>query len=143
MLLSERAKLEMNIKDDQTSSVKRKKVLYIEDDSINIQFMKDIFSEFLPFDFISAMNAEDGIALAQEQRPNLILMDINMGDMGGYEALEIMKNDADLADVSVIAISGDTMPEHIEKALAAGFTDYISKPFSMMPFVEAIKRHLS
>lgn len=133
----------MNIRDDQASCEKRQKVLYIEDDSINIQFMKDIFSELLPFDFISAMNAEDGITLAQEQRPNLILMDINMDGMDGYEALEVMKNDAGLADVSVIAISGDTMPEHIEKALAAGFTDYISKPFSIMPFIEAIKRHLS
>lgn len=133
----------MNISDNQTSSEKRQKVLYIEDDSINIQFMQDIFSEFLPFDFISAMTAEDGIALAQEQKPSLILMDINMDGMGGYEALEIMKNDAGLADVSVIAISGDAMPEHIEKALAAGFTDYISKPFSMMPFIETIKQHLS
>lgn len=133
----------MSIRDNQTSSEKRQKVLYIEDDSINVQFMKDIFSEFLPFDFISAMNAEDGITLAQEQRPDLILMDINMDGMGGYEALEVMKNDAGLADVSVIAISGDTLPEHIEKALAAGFTDYISKPFSMMPFIETIKQHLS
>jgi len=133
----------MDTRDNQTSSEKRQKVLYIEDDSINIQFMKDIFSEFLPFDFISAMNAEDGIALAQEQRPDLILMDINMDDMDGYEALEVMKNDAGLADVSVIAISGDTLPEHIEKALAAGFSDYISKPFSMMPFIETIKEHLS
>ena len=105
--------------------------------------MKDIFSEFLPFDFISAMNAEDGIVLAQEQCPDLILMDINMNGMGGYEALEIMKNDEGLADVPVIAISGDIMPEHIEKAIAAGFTDYISKPFSMMPFIETIKRHVS
>lgn len=133
----------MNIRDNQVSSEKRLKVLYIEDDSNNIQFMKDIFSEFLPFDFISAMNAEDGITLAQEQKPNLILMDINMDGMDGYDALDVMKNDTGLAEVSVIAISGDSMPEHIEKALAAGFADYISKPFSMMPFIETIKQHLS
>jgi CheY-like chemotaxis protein len=129
--------------DNSTSVETRCTVLYIEDDLVNIKLMLDIFSEFLPYDFISATNAEDGISMAKEHEPNLILMDINMAGMGGYQALAVMKDDAELEKIPVIAISGDTMPEHLEKALAAGFIDYIFKPFNIMEFVETIKQHLS
>lgn len=128
---------------NEASDERKLKVLYIEDDSNNIRFMQDVFLEFLPHDFINATNAGDGIAIAKEQTPSLILMDINMSGMDGYQALAVMQADRDFDGVPVIGISGDAMPEHVEKALAAGFADYITKPFNMMDFVETIKQHLN
>ena len=63
-------------------------VLYIEDNAANIQLMRDIFAEFLPYELICSSNAQDGIKVAKEQLPQLILMDINMTGMDGYQALD-------------------------------------------------------
>lgn len=129
---------------DRSSTAKvRTKALYIEDNSANIKLMRDIFSEFLSSDFISVTNAEDGIEVAREQLPDLILMDLNMDGMSGYQALSIMKADAELEGIPVIAVSGDIMPEHLEKARVAGFIDYVSKPFDIMTFVETMKQYLN
>jgi len=127
-----------------SSSVNTKaKVLYIEDNSANIRLMQDIFSEFLPYDFIYAMNAHDGIEMAQKERPELILMDINMTGMNGFEALMVLQQDSVFTTTPVIAISGDAMPEQIDKALAAGFADYISKPFNVVELIDTIKKKLN
>lgn len=128
---------------NEASEEKKLKVLYIEDDSSNIRLMQVVFTEFLPYDFISTTNAGDGIAMAKKQNPSLILMDINMSGMDGYQALAVMEADRDFDGVPVIGISGDAMPEHIEKALAAGFADYITKPFNMMKLIETIKQHIN
>ncbi|MDH5424454.1 MAG: response regulator [Gammaproteobacteria bacterium] len=133
----------MDDSDHNSSAEAGVKVLYIEDNSANIKLMQDIFSEFLPYDFISAMNAKEGIALAKEQQPGLILMDINMEGMDGLEAFELIKHDANLATIPVFAISGDAMPEQIEKALALGFSDYISKPFNILNLIETINQCLN
>ena len=119
------------------------KVLYIEDNSANIRLMQDIFSEFLPYDFIYAMNASDGIEMAKKEQPALILMDINMAEMNGFEALAVLQQDSAFVTTPVIAISGDAMPEQIDKALAAGFADYISKPFNVVELIDTIKKKLN
>lgn len=118
-------------------------VLYIEDNAVNIKLMREIFSEFLPYEFISALNAKDGIMMAKQRKPSLILMDINMSVMDGYEALAVMKDDAELKKIPVIAISGNSLPEHFEKAQLAGFVDYIPKPFNLIKLVATIKEHIS
>lgn len=132
----------MNDSDNNSSAEVNVKVLYIEDNSANIKLMEDIFSEFLPYGFIYATNAKDGIALAKEHQPGLILMDINMEGMDGLEAFELLKSDTNLAAIPVYAISGDAMPDQIEKALALGFSDYISKPFNILHLIETIKQCL-
>ena len=132
----------MTLNNNRATTEKRLKVLYIEDNLINIKLMKDIFSEFLPYEFISSTNAKEGLVLAKEQNPQLILMDINMDGMSGYEAMKNMKSDADLANISVIAVSGDATPEHAEKALNKGFAGYITKPLNIMSFIETIKGHM-
>lgn len=115
------------------------KVLYIEDDSANIVLMRDIFSGFLPYTFIYSINGEDGLLKAQQELPALILVDINMQGLGGYEVLEKVKTIPGLAQTPVFAISGDITPEQIAAALAAGFTQYITKPFNVIELIEAIK----
>ena len=126
---------------DETSSCM---VLYVEDNPANTRLMQDIFSEFLsPCELICASNAEDGIQLSLEHNPELVLMDINMSGMNGYQALEVMKSNPESAGIPVIAISADALPEQIEDGLAKGFADYISKPFNVSKLIETINQHLT
>ena len=119
------------------------RVLYIEDNPANIKLMQDIFAEFLPYDLLCAMNARDGIEIAQKEQPGMILMDINMAEMNGFEALAVLQQSPAFSTTPVIAVSGDAMPEQIEKALAAGFSDYVSKPFNVMELIDTIKQKLN
>lgn len=119
------------------------KVLYIEDNAANIRLMEDIFSEFLSFELICANNAEDGIQMARDNLPGLILMDINMEGMNGYQALEIIKQDASISSIPAIAISADAMPDQIEEGIEKGFADYISKPFNVAKLIETINQRLA
>lgn len=132
----------MSTSDKNSDSTKQAHVLYIEDNPANTRLMQDIFSEFLSYELICADNAETGIEMCKKYLPNLILMDINMKGMNGYQALEIIKNDADISDIPVLAISADALPEQIEEGLAKGFSEYISKPFNVGDLIETIKRHL-
>ena len=118
------------------------KVLYIEDNPANIKLMQDIFSEFLSYELITVNNAEEGIELAKKHLPQLILMDINMQGMNGYQALEILKNNADTSSIAVIAISADAMPHQIEEGLAKGFVDYLPKPFNINDLINKLEQRL-
>lgn len=129
----------VNNSDGNSKSV----ALYIEDNFANTRLMQDIFSEFMDdYELICADDAETGIKICKDKLPGLVLMDINMKGMNGYQALEIIKNDPEIASTSVIAISADALPEQIEEGLAKGFVDYISKPFNVADLIETIKRHL-
>ncbi|MCK4709872.1 MAG: response regulator, partial [Gammaproteobacteria bacterium] len=72
----------------------------------------------------------------------LILMDINMQGMNGYQALEILKNNADTSSIAVIAISADAMPHQIEEGLAKGFVDYLPKPFNINDLINKLEQRL-
>jgi len=129
-----------NVNDSDTSSGIT--VLYIEDNPANIKLMQDIFEEFLSYKLHCATNAEEGIEWAKQTIPHLMLMDINMSGMNGYQALEIIKNDVAIAAIPVIAISADAMPHQIEEGLAKGFADYWPKPFNIVELVGSLKKRL-
>jgi len=117
-------------------------VLYVEDNPANIKLMQDIFDEFLSYKLLCATNAEEGIELAKTTMPQLMLMDINMSGMNGYQALEIIKKDAGISAIPVIAISADAMPHQIEEGLAKGFVDYWPKPFNIVELINSLKKRL-
>lgn len=118
------------------------KVLYIEDNSANIQLMGDIFSEFLEYELITVNNAKEGVVLVKKHLPDLVLMDINMDGMNGFQALEILKNDSETKSIPVIAISADTMPHQVEEGLEKGFADYLPKPFNIRDLIKKIQERL-
>lgn len=128
--------------DDVGSAVSGITVLYIEDNPSNIQLMKDIFSEFLSYNLITALEAQQGIDIAREKKPQLIIMDINMKGMNGFQALEVILADPDISSIPVVALSADAMPHQIEEGLSKGFTDYWSKPFNIVELIAALKKRL-
>ncbi|MBF0247077.1 MAG: response regulator [Alphaproteobacteria bacterium] len=115
------------------------RVIYIEDNPANVMLMQSILSHIPGVELQVAHTAELGIALIQQDPPNLVLMDINLPGMSGIEALGLLRQDAKTRDLPVVAISAAAMPRDIEKGLAAGFTSYLTKPFDVPEMLEVVK----
>lgn len=118
-----------------------KKILVVEDNEKNLILMRDIL-EYQGYVVVLAQDGEEGIRLAREHRPHLILMDIQMPVMDGYDALKILRGDPGLQGMKVVAITGLAMSGDKELMLQAGFDDYLAKPFSIRQLSTMIKRHL-
>lgn len=118
-------------------------VLYIEDNPANLQLMEAIIGSIDGLNLISAHNAELGLTMAEERLPDLILMDINLPGMDGIAAMRVLSTIDETKDIPVIAISAAAMKKDIERGMAAGFKDYLTKPFNVPEVVAAIKKSLS
>jgi CheY-like chemotaxis protein len=91
---------------------------------------------------LEARDGREGVALARQHRPDLILMDIQMPVMDGISATRTLKQDAVTQDITVVALTANAMPGDREKILEAGCQDYISKPFRLHEFLEKIREYL-
>ncbi len=107
------------------------KVLYVEDNPTNIVLMEDVIDVVPNARLISAHNAELGIAIAEAELPDVVLMDINLPGMNGLEALAEFKRHPNLASTPVIAITGDVQSGATERGRAAGFHEFLTKPFDL------------
>lgn len=117
-------------------------VLYIEDNPANLNLMEMIFERLDGVRMISAHTAELGLELAEQERPDLILMDINLPGMSGVEALKQIQSSETLRSTPVIAVSANAMKHDIESALEAGFKGYITKPFEVNDIIDAVSAQL-
>ena len=120
-----------------------KVILYIDDNASNIILVKKIIEGVTSYSFISATDAITGLALAEEQLPNLILMDINMPGMDGFSALGELQNNKATQHIPVVAVSGNATNEDIAKGQSAGFHSYIAKPFKVKMMVDIFDEILS
>ncbi|MBU45308.1 MAG: hypothetical protein CMN76_19005 [Spirochaetaceae bacterium] len=118
-------------------------VLYIEDNPVNLRVMESMFSIMENVTFRGVDNAEAGILEAQRHIPDIILVDMHLGDTDGYHVLEELREVSSFRAVPIIAVSADAMADNIQNALAAGFSAYVSKPVQMDELVGCIKRLLS
>ncbi len=114
-------------------------VLYIEDDESSSSLLKMMFSALPNSSLSIAPNAEQAIKLAKDNSYNLIIIDINLPGMGGISALKILKKMPHLKPCKIIALSADVLPDQIDRALAAGFDQYLTKPVSIPQLIELIK----
>lgn len=104
------------------------KVLYVEDNPTNIRLLQQIFARYPQLELDIAEEAFLGIYKARSQRPDLIILDINLPGMDGYEMLAVLKNDAATSSIPVIGLSANAMPYDIERGRKAGFFNYLTKP---------------
>ena len=118
-----------------------KKVLIIEDNERNKKLFKFLI-ESIGIDVLTAPNGEEGIRLAREQAPDLILMDIQMPVMDGVTALRFLKKSESTADIPVVALTSYAMDSERDKYIKEGFTSYITKPIDKDDFLSQIKRLL-
>jgi CheY-like chemotaxis protein len=119
-------------------SIRRRTVLYVEDNPANLSLVEQLIARRPDLDLLSAGNATLGIEIARAHQPDVILMDINLPGLNGFQALEILREDAGTRDIPVIAISANAMVGDITRGLAAGFSRYITKPINVVEFMEAL-----
>jgi CheY-like chemotaxis protein len=118
-------------------------VLYIEDNPANLELMQLIVKRIKGLSLISATDAETGIELAKNESPDLIILDINLPGMDGFEALEKLQGLEGTKEIPVIALSANAMPKEIEKGMEAGFRQYLTKPIKVEEVVSSVRNALA
>jgi len=116
-------------------------ILIVEDNEKNRKLERDIL-QFHGYRTSEADNAEDGIRLAQETPPALILMDIQLPRMNGIEALRVLRADDRTRAIPVIAVTASAMTQDRKKIMAAGFDGYQTKPIKVREFMDAVRETL-
>ncbi len=117
-------------------------VLIVEDNEKNRKLARDVL-QFNGFQILESDNAEDGIRLAKERQPALILMDFHLPGMNGIQALEKLRSDDATKSIPVIAVTASAMPEDRKKIIAAGFEGLQTKPIHVKEFMQVVRETLA
>lgn len=117
------------------------KVLVVEDNELNMKLFHDLL-EAHGIATIQTRSGKDVMQIAREQRPDLILMDIQLPEVSGLDVTKWLKADADLKAIPVIAVTAFAMKGDEQKIREGGCEDYISKPISVTKFMETISKYL-
>jgi two-component system, cell cycle response regulator DivK len=118
-----------------------KRILLIEDQEDNRRIVRDLLTS-VGFDLIEAVTGEDGVALADKHRPDLILMDVLLPGLNGYDATRLIKAKPELRQIPIIAVTSYALSGDDIKAREAGCDAYISKPFSPRELLAKIREFL-
>jgi len=117
----------------------RRTLLYVEDNPANLKLVQHIVDRRKDLYLLSATTAELGIELARNHVPDLILLDINLPGMNGYQALRVLKADPLFVNTPVVAITASATAAEIERGKAAGFTAYLTKPINVTEFLAFVE----
>ena len=116
-------------------------ILVVEDNDSSRKLVRDIL-KFRGYEIIEAETGEDGVRLAQERLPSLVLMDIRLPGMDGIEALARLRAEAATRTIPVLAMTASVMTEHRQKIMDAGFDAFQSKPIAVKEFLAAVEQLL-
>jgi len=119
------------------------KVLYVEDNDDNVYMLKMRLELLGEFEVVSAEDGEKGCAMALAERPDIILMDLEMPVVDGWEATRRLKADAQTRDIPIIALSAHALAGERDKALAAGADEFDTKPIEFERLVATLHRLLA
>ena len=119
-----------------------KTVLSVEDNELNMKLFHDLLDS-QGYETLQTREGLQALALARLHRPDLILMDIQLPEISGLEVTKWLKDDEDLAHIPVIAVTAFAMKGDEERIRQGGCEAYISKPISVMPFLETVRKHIS
>ena len=112
-------------------------ILIVEDNEKNLKLVRDVL-QFKGYRTLDAITGEIGVALAQEHKPDLILMDYHLPGIDGIEAFRRIRGDAATAHIPIVAVTASAMPEDTAKMKQAGFDGFQTKPINVKEFVQAI-----
>lgn len=118
-------------------------LLYIEDNPANQRLMEDIIDDFHSVRLRIVASAELGLDIMRHSLPDLVLMDIHLPGMNGFQALDIIQNDPMLKHIDVIALSANAMERDLHHGLAAGFADYLTKPIDIDKLKASLNRFIT
>jgi two-component system cell cycle response regulator DivK len=118
-----------------------KLILIIEDNDKNLKLVRDVL-QVKGYATAEAGNAEDGIVLARERKPDLVLMDIQLPGMSGIDAIGVLRADPATAAIPVVAVTASVMPQDRNKITEAGFDAYVGKPINLKEFLDTVRKML-
>lgn len=119
-----------------------KRVLYIDDNPPNLRLMESILTRWPGVSLVTAQHPQLGLELAEVHRPDLVLLDIQMAPLDGFEVLRRIRRHPELASVPVAAITANVMPRDIQRVRAAGFDECLTKPFEMRRLLAILEKYL-
>ena len=117
-------------------------VLIVEDNEKNLKLVRDVL-QVKGYATLEATTAEDGIRLAVERKPDLVLMDIQLPGMNGIDALRALRRDPATATIPVIAVTASVMQQDRKMITDAGFDAYVGKPINLKEFLDAVRAALA
>jgi signal transduction histidine kinase/ActR/RegA family two-component response regulator len=118
-------------------------LLYVEDNPANLELVEQLIARRPELRLLSASDGNLGVEFARAYLPEVILMDINLPGISGIGALRILREDPATAHIPIIALSANAVPRDIERALEAGFFDYLTKPIKVDQFMAALDAALA
>ena len=116
-------------------------ILIVEDNEKNLKLVRDLL-QVSGYQTLESITAEDGIIVARESQPALILMDIQLPGMNGIEALKVLRADPITQKIPVIAVTASVMTQDSQNIMAAGFNGYQRKPIEIKGFLDEVRRLL-
>lgn len=122
-------------------SIMVKRILIVEDNDLNLKLFRDLLTAH-GYETIETREGMEAIVLTRSQRPDLILMDIQLPEVSGLDVTRRLKAEESLRDIPIIAVTAFAMKDDEEKILSAGCQAYISKPISIVPFLNTVRRFL-
>ena len=114
-------------------------VLIIEDNEKNMKLARDVL-QAKGYKTLEAITGEEGVKLAKEKKPDLVLMDIQLPGISGIEAFKQIRGDAETKGIPVIALTASVTPTDRSAINAAGFDAFLGKPINLKEFVETVRR---
>jgi len=117
------------------------RILVVEDQEDNRRILRDLLTS-VGYEVLEALRGDEGVIVAEQQQPDLILMDIQLPGIDGYEATRQIRAIDSLAATPIIAVTSYALSGDDAKALAAGCTAYVTKPFSPRALLATIREHL-
>lgn len=118
-----------------------KKVLIVEDNELNMKLFDDLLGAH-GYETVETKEGKEALSLCREIMPDLILMDIQLPEISGLDITRKIKAESDIKSIPIIAVTAFAMKDDEEKILQAGCQAYISKPISITPFLDTIKKFL-
>ena len=115
-------------------------MLYIEDNEVNMMIVRELLAQRPDIAFEGAADGASGIERTRALRPALVLVDMQLPDVDGLAVLRRLRADPSTAQVPCVALSANAMPEDVQRARAAGFDDYWTKPIDLGDFLKALDR---
>jgi CheY-like chemotaxis protein len=121
--------------------VNGRRILVVEDNERNLKLVRDVL-QFAGYDVVEARSAEQGVALASECEPDLVLMDLQLPGMDGTEALRQLRQSPQTRQVPVVAVTAFAMKQDRDRAFSAGFDGYLEKPISVRALPDQVRGFL-
>ncbi|MDQ0246296.1 ribose transport system substrate-binding protein [Bacillus fengqiuensis] len=118
-------------------------LLYIEDNEPNLHLVSNIIKAQPSYTLLSARTGKEGLEMAANEEVDLILLDINLPDMHGYEVFDMLKTNEQTKDIAIIAVSANAMPQDIQHTLDKGFDNYLTKPINVKEFLTTVSETLN